>query len=427
MLLEMNIDGIPGPTHHYGGIAAGNLASIRHATEASQPKKAALQSLEKMRLLSSWGIPQAFLPPHPRPDFRLLRTLGFHGAEQQMLDQCYKTAPEVLSACFSSAFMWTANAATISAATDTADGKTHITPANLLSNLHRSIEPRITQQLLKALLPESDDFIHHAPLPASHDLRDEGAANHMRLEDAAGHGAAIFVYGADACTDRGFLSRQAKLASEQIVRQHDIVAPVCFVQQKPQAINAGAFHNDVVATANGRLLLFHEHSFVQNHGLLEWLEQALTGVQVCCIPQREVALDKAVTSYLFNAQLVSVGEEQRLILPVEAAEDAAVMGAVEKRLLNDGLIASYHVMDLKQSMKNGGGPACLRLRVPLEERALKKVNANLLFSESTDRLLTNWIERYYPETLTLAELTSPGIWRTSLEAIETLYAALGID
>ena len=68
MTLDVNFDGIPGPTHNYSGLAHGNLAAQRNARLIANPREAALQGLAKARALAARGYAQAVLPPHERPD-----------------------------------------------------------------------------------------------------------------------------------------------------------------------------------------------------------------------------------------------------------------------------------------------------------------------------------------------------------------------
>ena len=86
-LIEANIDGLVGPTHNYAGLSFGNVASGMHAGKAANPRAAVLQGLQKMRELADLGIPQFVLPPHPRPNARLLASLGLRGNVKQMLAQ----------------------------------------------------------------------------------------------------------------------------------------------------------------------------------------------------------------------------------------------------------------------------------------------------------------------------------------------------
>ena len=55
-------------------------------------------------------------------------------------------------------------------------------------------------------------------------------------------------------------------------------------------------------------------------------------------------------------------------------------------------------------MKNGGGPACLRLRVILSEEELKGANSKIFYSEELHNNLKNIINKYYPKSLTMTDL-----------------------
>src|SRR5699024_1208877 len=186
--LEANFDGLVGTTHHYAGLAIGNRASASNARQPSNPRQAARQGLDKMRAMTELGLAQAVLPPQQRPHLPTLRRLGFSGSGTQVIERAARDAPELLAACSSSAHMWAANAATVSASADTADGRVHFTPANLMSQLHRSIEAPATARILRCIFADEACFAHHAPLPATRALADEGAANHTRFVRADGTG-----------------------------------------------------------------------------------------------------------------------------------------------------------------------------------------------------------------------------------------------
>ena len=90
-LIEVQFDGLPGPTHHFGGLSQGNLASQAHAGFRSRPRAAARQSLAKMRRLLDLGAVQAVLPPLLRPDLDLLRESGFTGDDGAVLGAAWRT------------------------------------------------------------------------------------------------------------------------------------------------------------------------------------------------------------------------------------------------------------------------------------------------------------------------------------------------
>ncbi|MGL4748830.1 MAG: N-succinylarginine dihydrolase, partial [Shewanella sp.] len=265
---EANFDGLVGPTHNYAGLSFGNVASLNNAALVSNPKAAAKQGLQKAKALADLGMIQGILAPQERPDLNTLRRIGFSGSDAEVLRQAAKTAPALLNACCSASSMWTANAATVSPSADTRDGKLHFTPANLVDKLHRSIEPITTGRILTATFNDPHYFHHHNHLPEHNSFGDEGAANHTRLCQEYGHaGVELFVYGQEATNPHApkplkFPARQTLEASMAIARLHQLEAENCvFIQQNPDVIDQGVFHNDVIAVGNQNVLFYHEQAF----------------------------------------------------------------------------------------------------------------------------------------------------------------------
>lgn len=348
-LVEINFDGLIGPSHNYAGLSHGNLASARNAGAISKPRAAALQGLEKMRANLALGLAQGLFLPHDRPDMDWLNALSTDPET---------AAPHVRAAAFSASAMWAANAATVSPAPDTADGRCHLTVANLVTMAHRSHEwPGTLAQLRTAF--SADAFRVHGPVPAPYG--DEGAANHMRLCEAHGApGVEIFVYGV---AGGPFPARQHEEASRAIARRHGLERAL-FVRQADEAIAAGAFHNDVVAVANENVLFCHEQAFADREGFYADLRRLVPMVEIVEVPASRVSLADAIRSYLFNAQLVTLPTGgMALILPTEARDTPAVWSWLEEHVAGNGPIRALHPVDVRESMANGGGPACLRLRV----------------------------------------------------------------
>ncbi|NIR27803.1 MAG: N-succinylarginine dihydrolase [Gammaproteobacteria bacterium] len=439
-VFEVNFDGLVGPTHNYAGLAFGNVASLSHRTLVSNPREAALQGLAKMRFLSDLGLPQGILPPHERPAVAALRGLGFEGTDEAVLASAQRRAPELLAACASASSMWTANAATVAPSADSADARVHFTPANLVSKLHRSIEPPTTARILEAVFPDPARFTHHPALRASADLGDEGAANHTRLCPEYGRaGLHLFVYGEsslepDAPRPTRFPARQTRAASETVARLHQLSPEhVMFVQQSPQAIDAGVFHNDVISVGNRDVFLYHEQAFVEGEKAIEALAERyrrLCGQELQClrVSASDLRLDEAVTSYLFNSQLVCVdGGRMALIAPVECRDHPRVRALIDDVLSDSGNpLDAVHYLDVRQSMHNGGGPACLRLRAVLTEEELARVSAAALLTEEGYGQLVAWVERHYRDRLTQAELGDPALLRESRTALDELTTLLGL-
>lgn len=440
---EVNFDGLVGPTHNFAGLSHGNVASMRHAGRVSHPRAAALQGLAKMKALADLGVPQAVLPPHERPAIPALRDLGFSGTEAQVLAAAAKQAPALLAACSSSSAMWVANAATVSPSADTPDGRVHFTPANLAAKLHRSLEPAQTARTLGAIFRDPRLFIIHEPVPGAGGMGDEGAANHLRFDGPAGRpGLNVFVYGHRAfekstgSRTRRFASRQALEASQAVARQHGLRATrTLFVPQNPAAIDAGAFHNDVVAVAHENFLFCHEQAFAGGTRqvaaeLRRRFARTHPGATLACVivPARRVPLVAAVRTYLFNSQIVTLPDCRRvLIAPAEVRADARVRGFVEELVAARApAIGGIHYFDLRQSMDNGGGPACLRLRVTLTAAERAALPPSIWINDSTYPQLVAWVQKHYREKLRPRDLAEPQLLQESRRALDELTRLLGL-
>ncbi|MEX0777531.1 MAG: N-succinylarginine dihydrolase [Phycisphaeraceae bacterium] len=479
---EVNFDGLVGPTHNYAGLSRGNVASQRHGGETSNPRAAALEGLAKMKVLAEMGAVQAVLPPHERPSVATLRRLGFAGGDAQVLAAAGREAPHLLAACCSASAMWAANAATVSPSTDTADGRVHVTPANLAHHLHRSIEAETTAAVLRAIFADTAHFVVHDPLPATPALHDEGAANHTRL--AMSHGGAgieLFVYGRcgplspgeragvrgprddngqgitlrhptandlhsphsplDPLTrPRGlghplpggegarYPARQTLDASRAIARLHQLdPARTLFAGQHPDAIDAGVFHSDVAAVGHLNVLFCHERAWVDQSALLDDLRQRFAQhchgeLLILLVREDEVSLADAVDTYLFNSQLVSRPDgAMALIAPSECAQREST-----RRYL-DGLleqanhpIRQVRYVDVRQSMRNGGGPACLRLRVVLTDTQLAAMHQGVRFTDALYERLTESVTRHFRERLSPADLADLALLEESRAAMAEL-------
>jgi succinylarginine dihydrolase len=431
-LAEVNFDGIPGPTHNYSGLAEGNLAAQAHRSRVSHPRQAALQGLAKMKALADRGFQQAVLPPHERPDLAALRNLGFEGDDSEILRSAGKQAPQLLAACSSAAAMWVANAATVSPSPDTSDGRVHFTPANLVSHFHRSLEAPTTTRVLRSIFADPRHFVVHDALPAAAQLGDEGAANHTRFAaDALAAGVELFVYGrtaldAGAPARRHFPARQTREASEAVARRHGLAPErVLLAQQNPEAIDAGVFHNDVVAVGSATVLFCHERAWLDQAAVLRALADRVgEGFTSIVVAEREVPLERAVATYLFNSQLlVRPDGGLLLVAPAECNEDAATAAFIE-RLVSEGPIREVLTFDLRQSMQNGGGPACLRLRVALSAEERAAIGPRVWLDDALFDELTTWVHRHYRDRLAPADLADPALLSESRTALDELSRML---
>ncbi len=429
-LTELQLDGLVGPTHNYAGLSAGNVASTSNRGDESHPRQAALQGLEKMAFVAGLGVEQAVLPPHHRPDINALRLVGFHGSDEAILAEAHREDPLLLAQACSGSAMWAANAATVSPSVDTSDGRVHLTPANLRSKFHRAIEPTQTANLLRAIFPDRNTFAIHPALPGADQYGDEGAANHTRLWSPEGV-VHLFVYGRVARDDHApapkrFPARQTAEASKAIARLHGVQHDL-HVQQHPDVIDAGVFHNDVISVGTANTLLVHEAAFVDTPATLEELRRRLgADFTPLVVTYDALTVEEAVQTYLFNSQLLETPRGLELVAPMEAGAHPPTRRVIDDWVETDTPIAAANFIDVRESMRNGGGPACLRLRVPLTGAELESVHVGVRWSATLHDRLSKWVTRWYPETLLPPELADPHLLTTSRDALQDLTDLLGL-
>lgn len=426
---EANFDGLVGPTHNYAGLSFGNVASQSNAAQVSNPRDAAKQGLKKAKALADMGLVQGMLAPQERPDLHTLRRIGFGGSDADVLSQAAKQAPVLLQACASASSMWTANAATVSPSADSADGKLHFTPANLVDKLHRSIEPVTTGNILKAIFADTKHFAHHEHLPEHPTFGDEGAANHTRLCHNYGDaGVEVFVYGrsvADAArpAPKKYPARQTLEASQAVARLHHLRdSHTVYLQQNPDVIDQGVFHNDVIAVGNQNVLFYHEQAFLETQAKLTEIERKMNGnMHFIEVPTAKVSVLDAVKSYLFNTQIITLSDgNMAIIAPTDCQENPAVYAYLNELVTLNTPIKAVHYFDVKQSMQNGGGPACLRLRVAMNDAELRAVNPNVMMNDALFARLNQWVDKHYRDRLSAADLADPQLIIESRTALDEL-------
>jgi succinylarginine dihydrolase len=377
-----------------------------------------------MRLVMDLGVPQGFLPPPLRPTSMPLRAAGFQGSDADVLGAAAKADPALFRAACAASSMWTANAATVVAEADSGDGRLHLVTANLASMLHRAVEAEETHALLGQVFPDQRRFAVHPPLPLGVHFGDEGAANHMRLTGShAERGLNVFAFG----RPRGgpFPERQALRASQAVARLAGLAPEdAIFVLQSGDAVAAGAFHNDVVAVANERVLLAHPEAFDRPNALFDAIRARVAGAEI--VEVADISLADAVSTYLFNSQIVTLPDGgMALILPAEVRENRAVWDALHRALAGSQAITRVEVVDVRESMRNGGGPACLRLRVPASEAARAAIHPGYLLTPARWDELAAMVERLWPESVSPDDLLEPDLWaaaRAVDDALKILVA-----
>jgi succinylarginine dihydrolase len=430
-LREFNFDGLVGPTHNYAGLSRGNLASARHVGKASNPRAAALQGIAKMRLLLRLGVGQAVLPPAPRPDVGALRRLGFSGSDEDVVAGAARGDGHLLRVTSSASSMWTANAATVVPSVDASDGRAHFVVANLSTMFHRNLEAPTTYAVLRAIFADERRFAVHRALPGGTQLSDEGAANHTRLSTDAGtlHLFGWGKLGFDAGDPTARFPRRQTLDASVAVARLCALGDSVFLpwQQSPTGIDAGGFHTDVLAVGNESFFMMHEHAFVHHRDLLAVLREKLGAeFRSMLVTEQELGAEEAVQGYPFNSQLVTLPDRSMAIIaPSESQESDPVRQMLERVVAEDNPVSAVHYVDVNASMCNGGGPACLRLRVPLTKEERAAVGARVFLDDAGCDALGYWVTRHYRDRLTGDDLADPALLletRTALDELTRLLA-----
>ena len=427
---EINFDGLIGPTHNYAGLSQGNLASQKHLNKTSNPKAAALQGLDKMRLIMDQWIPQGFFLPHERPHLKTLRALGFSGTDEDIINRATKQNPLLLKNVYSASSMWAANAATFSPSIDSYDQNIHITPANLNTMFHRSIEHEFTKTQLELMF--GGVAIVHDPIENISGYGDEGAANHLRVsEQHLKSGFQIFVYGSSAFeVHQGMITRQAEEISKAVSIMHQLDPDrVLFLKQNEQAINAGSFHNDIVSLANEEVFIFHQEAFadrVELERILHHLKDHVKGFHPIEILSEDISLDDLVSSYLLNSQLITVkNNEMMMLLPEEVQNHSNCMRWLDE-IKSSSPIKHIEFVDIRQSMMNGGGPACLRFKITVNNDEFNQINEKFLLTPKKLMDLRALVTKHYRDKLNPADLLDNNLVQESYRFLDELTQLLDL-
>jgi succinylarginine dihydrolase len=113
-----------------------------------------------------------------------------------------------------------------------------------------------------------------------------------------------------------------------------------------------------------------------------------------------------------------------LVAPVECSDHAVVSDYLARLTDGRGPIKDVATFDLKQSMRNGGGPACLRLRVDLAPDERAAVRANVFLDDALAAALEGWIVTHYRDRLAPEDLSDPALLDESRRALDELTQLL---
>lgn len=225
-----------------------------------------------------------------------------------------------------------------------------------------------------------------------------------------------------------FPARQTFEASQAIARLHGLSDEnTVYIQQNPAVIDQGVFHNDVIAVGNRNVLFYHEQAFLDTEAKLAEIQQKFGDEKVhfIAVKTSEVSVADAVQTYLFNTQLLTMPDgSMAIIAPTECQENRRVAAYLEELVQRDTPIKRVHYFDVKQSMRNGGGPACLRLRVALNDDELAAVNPAVIMSDGLFERLNRWVDKHYRETLSVDDLRDPQLLTESRSALDELTQIL---
>ncbi len=436
--VTLNLDGLVAPTHNYAALAHGNLPAASSRYKVAFPRAAGLEVLAKIRFCHRMGSPQAILPPQELPDLEALRAAGFTGRDQKVIEQAYRQNPHLLYQCYSTTSLWTAHAATVSPSADSGDRRVHITPANLRAQGRRPGELAHVERMLRTVFPQRRYFRHHPALSVKRRFSDEGSVNWMRMAVAQeGSGLEMFVYGQPP-RDKGdrrprkYPARQSFEASQQLIKRHGLdERHAILIQQNPEVMEQGAFHNDMMALAHQNVLIYHEKAFANSHKVLRGIRRRLTQeadrpIYLIQIPESRLTAAEAIKTFLFNSQLLRRPDGSMVLLSPADCQAPSVKKVIHDIVQGDNPIRQVYYVSLNKSMAQGGGPSRLRLPVTLTEEELAAVHPGFLLNDLKICLLEEWVRDHFRERLPIEDLRDPALLRESRRALDELTRILHV-
>ena len=356
----------------------------------------------------------------------------------ESIQSIYDKGPKYLSTISSSSFMWMANSATVSPSVDHKDNKLHITPSNLALTPHRSLEINQTQFLFSELFNNTDQFRVHLPSPNY--FRDEGAANHIRFAPSLeSKGLHLMVYSCESeqiekdVTD-SFPGRQTKEASKFIIQQQGVSdSQVVFAKQNSDSVQQGIFHNDVISSGHLDLFITHELAFEDTNLVINDLQSKYyalhkENLNVVVIKESMLSIKECVLTYFFNMQIISPNSnDMELILPMECLGNQRIQTVLTYIQEKEERIKDIHYVQLNESMKNGGGPACLRLRLQLTMPQWTVIPSKFKFNDKLYKDLIEIIQTNYPESFEIENQIETEFIQRLRNTYNLLYQAFGLE
>jgi len=199
-------------------------------------------------------------------------------------------------------------------------------------------------------------------------------------------------------------------------------------QQEPLGIESGAFHSDVLAVGHEYFFLYHAAAFCDPDAFEAELRRRFQGsLQLRRVTDAELSVTDAVQSYLFNSQLVSLPEGgMAIVVPQEVRQNPSAEALLQRLLGEANPLDQIVEVEVNASMKNGGGPACLRLRVSLTDAESARVNGRVFLDEALGAALEQWIGRHYRDRLELSDLADPRLLEEGRVALHELTRILQI-
>jgi len=112
-----------------------------------------------------------------------------------------------------------------------------------------------------------------------------------------------------------------------------------------------------------------------------------------------------------------------LVVPSECQDNQPVWNWLQQMLAGNGPIRHVKVVDVRQSMANGGGPACLRLRVVADPAT---VDPRFMLDDAKAEAMEKVVAEFWPEQINPADIGSESLAATIRTARAQMLDLLGL-